>query len=234
MDLLEKKSDNDFELEHWWIKTRIHYLIKTIFSVEKNINKVIEVGAGTAPNLKILMRKFSFKRLVAFDINYPKDEVKGEIDFHSDLDSIEDKFDLVLLMDVLEHVDDDLHYLNLWKANLCKKGSYIFCTVPAFNSLWSSHDTKLAHYRRYTLKEVRKLFSDSGIEIKESGYIFNFLFPIMYLMRKVLKVESSSGGLSRQNPLLNFFLINFFKLEYILSKVIKIPFGTSVYLVARC
>jgi len=84
-------------------------------------------------------------------------------------------FDLVLLLDVVEHVDDDAGLLAGLVEKRLSKGGRVLMTVPAFNSLFSGHDTFLGHMRRYNLGELRALAQKAGLGVKSSGYLFSSL-----------------------------------------------------------
>ena len=66
------------------------------------------------------------------------------------------KADIVLAMDVLEHIQDDYSTLKEWK-NTLKPNGLLLITVPAFQHLWSSHDIFLGHHRRYNKKDISDL-----------------------------------------------------------------------------
>lgn len=55
---------------------------------------------------------------------------------------------LFIMMDVLEHLPNDLAMLQRVKAATVGDNNCFFITVPAFQSLWSGHDVFLEHYRR--------------------------------------------------------------------------------------
>ncbi len=70
--------------------------------------------------------------------------------------------DLVLMMDVLEHVDDDRGLVRHYAAKV-PSGAHFLVTVPAFRFLWSGHDVFLEHKRRYRLSEIEAAMRDAGL-----------------------------------------------------------------------
>ncbi len=83
------------------------------------------------------------------------------------------------LFDVVEHIEDDVEFLKTLSVYL-KKGAKLYITVPSFNWLWSNEDKFAGHYRRYTLKSLKKVLEKAGYEIEYSTYIFSILpLPIM-------------------------------------------------------
>jgi hypothetical protein len=90
----------------------------------------------------------------------------------------EGEFDVVLMLDVAEHVADDEAFLRqVVEHNLAPEG-LLLLAVPAWPALWTSHDVRLGHVRRYTPKSGRELCSGAGLRIVESGGLFPTLVPI--------------------------------------------------------
>lgn len=90
-------------------------------------------------------------------------------------------FDSVMLLDVLEHIEDDKNFLKVLYEKL-KINGYMLITVPAFKQLWSSEDDLAGHFRRYTLKMMSETAKESGFKIMYLNYFFGFLyFPILII-----------------------------------------------------
>lgn len=97
----------------------------------------------------------------------------------------ERKYDLVLMLDVLEHIEDDRGALdNL--INLLKPGGHLILTVPALQSLWSVHDEVNHHFRRYDRKGLHDLLINRGFEVTDLHYLFTWSLPLMYLRKLVI------------------------------------------------
>jgi SAM-dependent methyltransferase len=236
MDLKEINIKNSFdELNHWWIKTRFLYLNNTINSLisSKHYNlAIIEFGSGTAPNLRLLQNKpHSNYCLHACDIAYECDHFTNGISY-TKLPPPDKKFDLIIAMDVLEHIQDEKNVLNTWH-NMLKENGLIFCTVPAFKYLWSEHDIFLEHYRRYHRDELRRLFLHNHFEIISINYFFSFLFLPLFLIRKFLNQFKIQQGINKQNKIFNQVLYFLGFVEFHLALRFKIPFGTSLFLIAQ-
>ncbi|MDH4183103.1 MAG: class I SAM-dependent methyltransferase [Nitrospinota bacterium] len=103
------------------------------------------------------------------------DDHGGRFSFHGSLDKVGDiKFDLALMLDVLEHAEDDLGLLSAVASRLEDDGSMLI-TVPAFQALFSSHDIFLKHFRRYSLGQLLALAERAGLSVQRSGYLFSSL-----------------------------------------------------------
>jgi SAM-dependent methyltransferase len=101
-------------------------------------------------------------------------------------------YDLLLLMDVLEHVDDDVGLLRDY-VDLAPAGARFLLTVPAFQWMWSGHDVFLEHRRRYTLAQLEDVAVRAGLRVRHGCYYYGFLLPIAAARR----LAGRLGGVSR-------------------------------------
>jgi hypothetical protein len=106
-------------------------------------------------------------------------------------------FDLVLLLDVLEHVQDDTIFLTDIIKRYLSKGDKVLLTVPAFQSIYGYHDVKLGHYRRYNLQELGSLAMSGGLKTISSGYLFASLLLPKYVLCKLFNIERVSEGVGQ-------------------------------------
>lgn len=93
-------------------------------------------------------------------------------------------FDLITLLDVLEHLDDDRAALAEIRRLLCPGGLFLL-TVPAYMWLWTDHDVALHHKRRYTRSELHALLGEAGFDVLRISYYTSFLLPVMAAQRMV-------------------------------------------------
>lgn len=146
------------------------------------------------------------------------------------------------LFDVLEHIEDDVSFLRTLHSLLAKKGR-LYLTVPAYNFLWSFDDDDAGHYRRYTVRTLRKQLASAGFEIEYASYLFSFLPPAILAVRSVPSIvglrRSISHDVARQDhsqrkgwtgKLIQRILGH--ELSRIQRKQ-KVPFGSSCIVVAR-
>ncbi len=83
---------------------------------------------------------------------------------------------LVILTDVLEHIDNDLGFLtDLMMHSTIGNGAHVLVTVPSYQALFCSHDKFLGHYRRYSNRQLRYLLERSGLAVLDIGYFFSSL-----------------------------------------------------------
>ena len=89
---------------------------------------------------------------------------------------------LVLLMDVIEHIEDDAAFLRGLAAHpLVDRNTLVLVTVPAYQWLFSAHDVFLKHYRRYSNAILRRRLEESGWRVLDIGYFFASLVPLRLL-----------------------------------------------------
>ena len=89
---------------------------------------------------------------------------------------------LVLLMDVIEHVEDDEAFLkDLLARDIVDRQTCVLVTVPAYESLFSAHDVFLRHFRRYTNRTLRRRLEHAGLRVIEGSYFFLSLLPLRML-----------------------------------------------------
>ena len=104
-----------------------------------------------------------------------------------------DNYGLVLLLDVLEHADDDRALLAEAVARAVKPGGWLLASVPAHPALFSHHDVRLGHRRRYAPAELCALASGSGLDLVAHGQLFSALL----LPRALTKLTEAARGMKR-------------------------------------
>jgi SAM-dependent methyltransferase len=151
----------------------------------------------------------------------------------------------VLLLDVIEHLPDDVAALRNVRAGL-NAGDHLVVTVPAFPRLWSRFDEIARHKRRYTLATARAAVEAAGFEVERATYFFAPLFiaaSVVQFGRELrnklpARWRAHDDGLeglmeTRTSPLLTKMLVWLLDLERPIIRRGRLPFGTSVLCVAR-
>jgi SAM-dependent methyltransferase len=144
-------------------------------------------------------------------------------------------FDVVVISEVLEHVDDDAGSVGA-AARLLRPGGILVCTVPAHPWMWSAHDVHNHHRRRYTGAGYRRLFEGKGLEkVVMSPYNAATFVPmaVVRIGRRVLKSEPEAGELRTLPRALNWALCEAFAVERHLLARVRLPFGVSLISVHR-
>lgn len=225
---------------HWWFvgRRRITEQILDGLSLP-NPAEILEMGCGTGGNLPLLAGygKVYGVELDETALEYARQRKIGTIlpgKLPDEIPFTDLLFDLIVMTDVLEHVDEDqlsLIRLREW----LKPGGYLLVTVPAFPSLWSRHDESHHHKRRYMMRELRNKFINAQLFIVKASYINFFLFPVIAALRILQRFleKGDSDDLKSYPPLINRLLAKLFGGEGRLLKFISLPFGLSLLLVGR-
>jgi hypothetical protein len=144
--------------------------------------------------------------------------------------------DLILLLDVLEHILEDASALK-YVATLLKPDGRVLITVPAFNLLWSDHDRTHHHCRRYTKNGLDRVLREAGFEIERITYFNTILFPVILVARLIGNLlpgrHSPSGDVSMPGQAANAFLTKLFGSERYLLRKANLPVGVSVMAIAK-
>jgi SAM-dependent methyltransferase len=135
------------------------------------------------------------------------------------------------LFDVLEHIKDEKTFLQVIKTCLQPNG-YLYITVPAYLFLWSDHDRKAGHFRRYTRQSLEQVLAKNGFSTVFSTHFFSWLLFPQYITLKLIKKSINK----RKSTFLKFpaglSILFFFELLAIKMRI-SLPFGSSILCVAR-
>jgi len=229
------------EAQHWWFRAKRRVVISLI---EKYLDcraspRFLDLGCGTGAMLSELE---VVGDVVGMDsspdaISYASRHngarlLEGTVP--GDLARIEGDFDCVLMLDLLEHLDDDLGSLRA-ASRLLAPGGILVVTVPAYQWLYAPRDREHHHRRRYTRREVGSLLLAAGLEVELLSYYNTFLFPPAAIIRLLSKLrgEETGGDLSVPPRVLNRALETVFASERFLLPCLSLPFGLSIISVAR-
>jgi SAM-dependent methyltransferase len=229
----------DLEEWHWWFRGR-RRIIESILSDEliAGHRRVLSVGCGPAEGLRWLLPfAGSHGKVVGLDIDPTHARnINGNVEFV--VGSLEDapladaSFDVVLALDVLEHLDDDSRGLRE-AVRLVKPKGLLLLTVPALPSLWGGQDVVSEHRRRYTKGSFVRLFKNAGLSDYQVRYFNTLLFPLVAAVR----LSRRSAGLNARHRsdfednrpgLINDALAWVFSSESRLRNYLPMPIGVSL------
>jgi SAM-dependent methyltransferase len=149
-------------------------------------------------------------------------------------------YDAMVLLNVLEHIEDDVAATK-HIARMLKPGGVAVIEVPAGPELFDDYDRELKHFRRYTLQGLCKVIEGAGLKIERRNYLGALIYPAFYLAKKrsqnspkpgaELKrhVANAIGATSRFNPIGHAIMA----LEEAISRAIKFPRGIRCVVTAR-
>ncbi|UQI32551.1 class I SAM-dependent methyltransferase [Pseudomonas bijieensis] len=220
--------------QHWYYRSKARAMLHMLKGT--SANTLLDVGAGSGFFSHHLLTHTATAQAWCVDISYPADSdasTAGKpVRYRRAVDSLD--ADLVLLMDVLEHVDDDVGLLKSY-VDKVPSGSRFLITVPAFQFLWSGHDDFLEHKRRYTLKQLETVVAQAGLQVQQGAYYFGLVFPIaagMRLLQRRASKAPAKSQLSRHHPLVNGVLRSLCSLERPIMGANRIA-GLTVFCLAQ-
>lgn len=239
---------------HPWELARTRIAQKLLQQANAKLEYVIDVGSGDAFFLKSLARKNNAKKYIAVDTEYTTEITEqifdtkdtAKVSFYNSVTQLQKvvsiKADTVLLMDVIEHCENDKHFLeSISQLEACTENTIFLITVPAFQSLFSSHDKLLSHFRRYNRKQLITLCNGAGLKILKSNYFFTlplFISAMRVLLEK-LKLHKSTKSLDgwKGNSTITrlFYAIlwmDFQITDFLLKIGVRIP-GLSCYCICQ-
>ena len=182
MDLKEQEILGDSAGAHWYYRAKSAAMLQMLGHAP--VQSVLDVGAGSGFFSRQVLDRTQASAAICVDPNYPAEheELHGgkPLSFVQDVSRFDG--DLVLMMDVLEHVPDDTALLAGYAAKVAA-GTRFLLTVPAHMWMWSGHDVFLEHHRRYTVGEVDRLVARAGLKLLRSSYYFGLTLPLAAGMR---------------------------------------------------
>lgn len=176
MDLKEARG---LVTRHPWELARLDAVRSILKGTLRDGLKVLDLGCGDGFLSRELFGCMAVS-VKAVDSNFTAADMAalsgqgGNISYSRTLEG-DGRFDLVLLLDVIEHVEDDLGLLMELAQKRLAPGGRILITAPAFNAIFSGHDRFLGHKRRYGLGELVSLSARAGLKTLSSGYLFSSL-----------------------------------------------------------
>lgn len=191
MDVIEKEQMSQSQAaKHWYYLSKLALLKSHIADMDLGQVALADLGCGAGLFLTMLENDsvFQAEQMCGIDPAYPAPTPIGDGRIMVYPDFPPDKnYNLILLMDVLEHIDDDIGAFKN-AVSKCRVGGYLFITVPALQFLWSKHDEFLGHKRRYSVNSLKKMIAQcDNLEVLQSHYFFASILPIAATIRLVKK-----------------------------------------------
>jgi SAM-dependent methyltransferase len=242
MDRDYERQTHQAEDRHWWYRGRRTVLDGVIDGLAlPERPRILDAGCGSGRNMVELARRGTVTgvELSATSVTLARERGVGEVIAGSvlELPFPDASFDLIVSLDVIEHLQDDLSALREFRRAIAPGGA-LLVTVPAYQWLWSGHDEINQHHRRYTRRSLQSAAERAGWKQVRTTYFNSLLLPVAILLRVLDRVntkttESSLDLWVPPRPL-NWLLERPLALEAaLIARGGRIPAGLSLLAVFR-
>jgi len=245
MDISLYEDFYNLEEKHWWFlgRRKIVFSLLEQYLPDRGQLRILDVGCGTGSNLRELE-----KRGEATGVDVSEEAVKFcklrgcssvyKVDSQN-LFFKDEMFDVVVALDVIEHIGDDCAALSEYHR-VTKGNGILVLTVPAYDFLWGAHDEINHHKRRYVASELMDKVEKTGFAVERLTYFNTFLFPFVLLARIGQRVTKMANGdhkprsdVRLHHSAINSFLKTVFILEEPLLRKYDFLCGVSLLCVAK-
>jgi SAM-dependent methyltransferase len=215
MDDLEIQQLDDLESSHFWYMSRKSQLTKSLNSFGCGPLRVLDLGSATGGNTLHISSLGHYVTSVEYsDIGVKIQKHKGIPVVQADARKLpfsDKSFDVVVCLDVLEHIEEDYLVASEISRVLVNEGHFLI-SVPEDPKLWSAHDVAVNHLRRYTKKALISVIQQAKLSPENIWSNLYLLRPSILLIRKF----SKGSDLYAINSLLNRIFYFICNLELIL------------------
>ena len=244
MELTEYELMRDVQSQHWWWlgrKRLLRTLMDKYLPVQRSGFRVADVGSGFGANIPLLAEYGSVYALETDDVclNHIRQTQPDAVAIKWMSPEVLDmKFDVMLIADVLEHIEDDGVAMQ-WIADHLLPGGYAFITVPAHMHLWSEMDDVVHHFRRYSKQRLLEVVGNKA-EIQTVSFYNAILYPVKLLfvaLTKGLRMFMPNKPKKSYNDVPRTFVNTLFKMimyaEALIIRRVNLPMGVSLVMVIR-
>ena len=225
---------------HWWYRARREVLsdyITRYAGLPKDA-RILEIGCGTGHNLPMLAR---FGEVDAIEIDPAAREIAakrlgkpvGDAPLPELTGIPRGAYDMIAVLDVIEHIEDDVAGLKAM-ADRLKPGGKILIAVPAHPWMWSAHDVVNHHHRRYTKATLGRAIAGAGLKSRKMRWMNALLFPLAAAARVAGRItgRDDSDDSPPAKPV-NALFERIFRLErHLVGRVPMTP-GVSIVTLAE-
>lgn len=222
---------------HWWWRAREAVILDALrrHGVHERKQRILDIGCGDG---LFFDRLSAFGEVEGVEPSAELIDPRGRWASRIHAVPFDDRFrpgasySLILMLDMLEHLEDPASALR-HALTLLEPGGLVLITVPAFRALWTAHDVVNHHFTRYTRSSFRLVAREAALGIREMRYFFQWTCPVKLAVRAVEAVRPPRDALPSIPPApINATLYALSRLEYRMLAPLRVPFGSSLVVAA--
>jgi SAM-dependent methyltransferase len=244
MSSAENDTMRSVEVELWWYRAMRSHVVSSITPPRAAFD-LLDAGCGTGGMLARVRERFPQASLTGLDfseraIELTRGRATGAALVQGSVDALpfaDESFDVVLSLDVLivGGVDEQRAVAEMHRV--LRKGGILILNLPAFDFLRGSHDIAVNIARRYNRPRLDALLSGPGFRLEQCSYWNMGLLPavaaVRWLSRRSARQPEVRSDLKPMFAPLNRALAALARLELAISRRVPLPFGTSLFALAR-
>lgn len=186
-------------LEHFWVRRRFDVMRRMADPIIRKSKAIGEVGCGNGMLQRCVEDHYHLP-VAGFELH--EGGLKKNVsrfsplycyDIHHRAPEFRSHFDLLLMCDVLEHIEDESAFLQSLRYHLTDNGTIII-NVPALQYLFSKYDEEAGHYRRYSIARLQKVVEENGFKVRSITYWGLCLVPLLMARKVVVSMKRNEGG----------------------------------------
>lgn len=237
MDEAWSRRYPDLAAKHFWWRVRRQIVLHWVERIAAGSRlDILDIGCGSGDTLRELLGNHN-----ALGVEPDADVILVEprlkpLVTKMPVEEFEPStvLDLVLMLDVLEHIAEPEAVLEKVRG-WTRPGGSLIVTVPAYMWLWSSHDVANHHYRRYTRAELIQALNSAGFLVERAEYLFPILVVPKLIVRWLERWRGNVESARMPGKILNGSMVRYLSVEARIGRRLDRgwPTGTSVMAVAR-
>lgn len=224
--------------KHWWWRARAELIIETLQRLRpsKAWNYILDVGCGDGLFFPRLRQFGSVEGIEPSLRTTNANNADGNYIYTCPFDQNfqpPHKYSLILMLDVLEHLEDPIGALR-HACTLLEPNGTLLITVPAFMTLWTNHDVLNQHFTRYTKGRLRQLAAKAGLRVIEARYFFHWMYVAKFMVHILEHIFHPEAKLPQiPHARINRLLYMISRAEQKMFAKLSIPIGSSLIAVVE-
>jgi 2-polyprenyl-3-methyl-5-hydroxy-6-metoxy-1,4-benzoquinol methylase len=221
---------------HWWWRARSKVILDVLRRLQptQGWKTILDIGCGDGLFFPELSRFGEVEGVEPFaELVNPANPYRNRISICPFDENYRPgkRYSLILMLDVLEHIEDAAGALR-HAIDLLEPDGRLVATVPAFMALWTNHDVMNQHFLRYTKSTFRQVARQAGLRIQEERYLYHWTCPVKLgigLKERIFRIQPKPA----QVPMwaINESMYFLSRLEQRTLTPLSLPFGSSLLVV---